>query len=84
MAKVTVVFTEYKPPWAPDYVTCRYTPLVRDQEDHTIIDEPQHVECHCARCGADWRQDCITGVARNHIQAFCKSHLTCTMRKEGP
>jgi len=82
--EVTVVFTEYKPPWAPDYVTCRYTPLVRDPQMPDLIDEAQHIEMRCTRCGDERKQDCTTGVARNHIQAYCKAHMVCAARKEGP
>ena len=77
MAELTVTFTDYKPPWAPEHVACRYTPLVRDAQDHTLVEEPQHIEMRCSRCGELRKQDCTTGVARLHIQAFCKAHMIC-------
>ena len=72
----TLVTEAWVPSWAPPHVTATYTPIVRDHETG-LVDEPQHVVCNCSNCGGEWKQDCPTGAARSHIQAFAKVHSTC-------
>lgn len=75
--KTVVVPEQWKPAWAPGYVTATYTPLVNDPATG-LVEEPQHVRCSCSNCGAQWQTECSTGAARGHIQNFCRVHLICT------
>jgi hypothetical protein len=72
-----VVWESWVPAWSRT-IKARYTPLVKS--DDGLIEEPQHIECECLNCKAVWKQDCISGMARNHIQNFAHAHMTC---KEG-
>ncbi len=78
--KTVVVPEQWTPAWAPKYVTATYTPLVREPVTG-LVEEPQHVRCHCANCDTHWQTECSTGAARNHIQTFCRVHSNC--RKVG-
>ena len=73
--EVTLVAEEWTPPWAGPHISARYTALVRGEDNEVV--EPQHITCSCAHCGGQFKRDCESGIARNHIQTFCRIHNQC-------
>jgi hypothetical protein len=68
-----LVCEEWKPRWAPDWISAWYEPRVRGSDG---LPEPQKFGCRCSRCGAEWNGECMSGKVRNHIQKFAKVHMT--------
>lgn len=79
--EVIVVREPWVPVWAKPHLSASYTPLILDPQTG-LVEETQHVICDCAHCGAHYQTECSTGVARNHIQKFCRTHLGCEAPKE--
>lgn len=62
----------WRPDWAP-LVEARYTKRTFDEE--TGLPNEQKIEMRCTHCGATWKTTCTSGLVRNHINNFSKSHL---------
>lgn len=65
------VWEEWRPDWAK-HVLGRFTRRTVDPD--TRLPEPQKVEIKCEQCGATWQVQCSSGLVRNHINNFAKSH----------
>jgi len=61
----------WRPDWAP-LVEGRYTKRIFDEE--TGLPDEQRIEMLCTRCGATWKIGCTSGLVRQHINNFAKSH----------
>lgn len=68
-----VEWEAWSPDWAP-HVVGRYTKRTFDAE--TQLPEPQKVEIRCTfpGCNAEWKLDCSSGLVRDHVNNFAKSH----------
>ena len=66
----------WTPRWAQAHIIATYTPLLRDPETNEV-DEPQRVYCRCGNCGGVLQRTCDRGLARDHIQTFCRVHNNC-------
>jgi len=65
-----VEWIEWSPSWGGSHVKGRYTVRTFDGG----MPEPQRIECSCAKCGARWKGECLTGAVRKHIARFASVH----------
>lgn len=72
-----LVWESWTPKWASSNVTAKHTPRTHDMGEP----QPQIIVCHCSVCDATWKGECLSGMAKRHIQKFATVHLNCKKKE---
>lgn len=65
---------EYRPPWAP-HVVGRYPERLWDKEASAWVEQKIIMTCEHPGCGGSFQTTCSSGMTREHVNNFAKSHV---------